>query len=73
VVDEIVGRYYMEKRPGEYRVLDENFGKEAYGVGVRKEDISFLNELNKVLEEMKADGKAEEISKKWFGEDIITR
>ena len=36
VVDEVVGRYLISKRAGEYRVLDENFGTEDYGVGVRR-------------------------------------
>lgn len=73
VVDEIVGRYYIEKKPEVYRVLEDNFGQEAYGVGIRMEDESFRAELDKVLNEMKADGTAAEISKKWFGEDIITK
>ena len=38
VLDEVVGRYYTAKKPGEYAVLDENFGTEEYGVGVRKDD-----------------------------------
>ena len=40
VVDEVVGRYYTAKKPGEYRVLDENFGTEDYGVGTRKDDTA---------------------------------
>lgn len=73
VVDEILGRYYIAKKPGEYKILDDNFGQEQYGVGVRKSDKAFLQELNKVLDEMKADGTAGEISKKWFGEDIVLK
>jgi len=38
---------------------------------LRKSDKSFLNELQKALDEMKADGTAAEISKKWFGEDLV--
>jgi polar amino acid transport system substrate-binding protein len=73
VVDEVVGRYYIAKKPNEYKVLQEDFGKEAYGVGIRKEDKSFKDALDKALDEMKNDGKAEEISKKWFGEDIVKK
>lgn len=73
VIDEIMGRYYIAKKPGKYLVLTENLGDEDYAVGLRKEDILFKNELNKILDEMKKDGTAEEISKKWFGEDIIKR
>ena len=71
VVDEIVGRYYITKKPDVYRVLDEHFGEELYGVGLRKGDKSFLDELQKTLDEMKADGTAAEISNKWFGEDLV--
>ncbi len=72
VVDEMHGRYYyISKLPGVYRVLEEDLGWELYGVGVRKEDVSFLNELNRVMNEMKEDGTAEEISIKWFGENVV--
>lgn len=71
IVDEIVGRYYMAKRPGIYRVLADDFGKEAYGVGVRDEDDSFREELDRVLDAMKKDGTAARIAEEWFGENII--
>ena len=63
VVDEILARYYIEARGSEkYKILDENFGDEQYGVGIRKGDT-----------EVVADGTAGEISKKWFGEDIVVK
>ena len=71
VVDEIVGRYYIAKKPGEYNVLTENFGSEEYGVGLRKEDKELLAKLQKALDEMKKDGTSAKISKQWFGEDIV--
>lgn len=71
VVDEVVGRYYTGKKPGEYRVLDENFGTEDYGVGVRKGDTELAAKLDKALDDMKADGTAATISTKWFGKDIV--
>ena len=70
-MDEVVGRYYVSKKPGDYKVLDENLGVEDYGVGIRKNDIALTNEINKLLEEIKSDGTANTISKKWFGKDII--
>lgn len=71
VVDEIVGRYYIAKKPGEYNVLTENFGFEEYGVGLRKDDKELLAKLQKALDEMKKDGTSAKISKQWFGEDIV--
>jgi len=73
VVDEVVGRYYISKKPDTYAVLTEHFGEEEFGVGVRKSDQAFLDELNKTLDAMKADGTASQISIKWFGEDIIKK
>ncbi|QKS28821.1 MAG: amino acid ABC transporter substrate-binding protein [Candidatus Accumulibacter similis] len=73
VVDEVVGRYYTARKPGEYRVLDENFGTEDYGVGTRKDDVELMARLQKALDEMKNDGSAAAISTKWFGKDIIKK
>lgn len=74
VVDEILARYYIEARGSEkYKILDENFGDEQYGVGIRKGDKEFADAFNKALDEVIADGTAGEISKKWFGEDIVVK
>jgi polar amino acid transport system substrate-binding protein len=73
VVDEAVGRYYISKKAGMYKILDEDFGKEDWGVGIRKSDKTFTDELNKTLDAMKADGTASKLSEKWFGKDIITK
>jgi len=73
VVDEIVGRYNIAKKPGLFRVLADNFGTELYGVGFRKNDASFREAIDKALDEMKKDGSADEISKKWFGEAIVKK
>ena len=74
VVDEILARYYMKARGQEkYKILDENFGEEQYGVGIRKGDTKFVEAFNKALDEVIADKTAGEISKKWFEEDIIVK
>lgn len=70
VVDEVVGRYYIAQKPDDYKVIEDNFGEEEFGVGLRQTDTAFLAELQKALDEVKADGTATEISEKWFGEDI---
>jgi len=71
VVDEVVGRYYTAKKPGEYAILDENFGTEEYGIGVRKDDSVLLGKVQKAMDEMKKDGAAARISTQWFGKDIV--
>src|SRR5690606_19845494 len=71
VLDEVVGRYLADKREGEYRVLEDHFGTEDYGVGVRLDDNELREQLDKVLDEMKKDGTAGKIATEWFGADII--
>jgi polar amino acid transport system substrate-binding protein len=73
VMDEIVGRYYTAKKPDEYRILDEHFGAEEYGVGVRKDNTELAARIDKALDDMKADGAATDISVKWFGKDILKK
>ncbi|BEU95244.1 amino acid ABC transporter substrate-binding protein [Acidovorax sp. DW039] len=71
VVDEVVGRYYVAKKPQDYVVLEAHFGTEDYGVGVRKDDTELQAKLDKVLAEMKKDGAAAKIAEQWFGKNII--
>ncbi|MFD1709169.1 amino acid ABC transporter substrate-binding protein [Ottowia sp. GY511] len=71
VLDEVVGRYYTAKKPGDYAVLDENFGTEEYGVGLRKDDNALHTALDKAMADMKADGSAAKIAEQWFGKNII--
>ncbi|MFW6229355.1 MAG: amino acid ABC transporter substrate-binding protein [Halanaerobium sp.] len=73
VLDVIVGRYCMSQRPGQFKVLEEDFGGEEYGIGVRDGADSFREALNEALDEMIEDGTAAEISEKWFGEDIVLK
>lgn len=71
VLDEVVGRYYVAKKPNEYIVLDEDFGTEEYGVGLRKADTALLQRLSDTVDAMKKDGSAEAIAQKWFGKNIL--
>lgn len=74
VVDEILARYYMKARGEEkYKVLDENFGEEQYGVGIRKGDTRFVDAFNKALKEVIEDGTAKKVSEKWFDKDIVLK
>ena len=54
-----------------YRVMDESLDAEEYGIGFRNEDIALGVAVQQTLDEMIADGTAAEISKKWFGEDLL--
>lgn len=72
VADEILARYYIKQRGSEkYNVIQDDFGKEEYGIGVRKQDNELVENINKALEDMKKDGSSAKISEKWFGENIV--
>nr|WP_281413981.1 amino acid ABC transporter substrate-binding protein [Clostridium polyendosporum] len=72
VADEILARYYISKKGADkYKILKDDFGSEAYGVGVRKSDKDLLEKINKAFDDMKKDGTAKEISENWFGQDIF--
>nr|WP_244610102.1 amino acid ABC transporter substrate-binding protein [Lampropedia puyangensis] len=71
VLDEVVGRYYVAKRASEFKVLQDHFGTEEYGVGTRKDDAELLKKLDDTLAGMKKDGTAQKISEQWFGANVI--
>ena len=56
---------------GDYIVLDDSLDEEQYAVAFRKEDKALGMAVHDAMKAMIDDGKAAEISKKWFGEDIL--
>lgn len=70
VVDELVGRYYMSKKNGEYEVLKGKLNDEPVGIGFKKEDVELKEAVQKAVDELKKDGTLSKLSIKWFGEDI---
>ena len=72
ITDEIVGRYYMEKKPGKFVALEKPVGPiGSFGIGFRLDDKALQADIQKVLDEMKKDGTSAKISKQWFGADIV--
>jgi len=72
VVDETMGSYYINKdeNPAAFRILDDNFGEEQYGIGFRKGDVALKDAIQGALNDMVKDGTFATISKKWFGHDV---
>ena len=56
----------------EESILPDGLEEEEYAIGFRKADQALRDEVQKILSEMKADGKLGEISTEWFGSDITT-
>ena len=74
IVDEIVARYYISKENADFTLLeDKPITSQYLSVGLRKTDTELLNAIDKALDDMRADGKAAEISTKWFGKDIFVK
>lgn len=66
-LDEIVAKYWIVTNAKDYTVLEEGLSDEVYAVGFRKKDQALRDAVNSTLAAMKADGKFDEISAKWFG------
>ena len=74
IVDEIVARYYISKENADFTLLeDKPITSQYLSVGLRKTDTELLNAIDKALDDMRDDGKAAEISTKWFGKDVFVR
>ena len=74
IVDEIVARYYISKENANFTLLeDKPITSQYLSVGLRKTDTELLNAIDKALDDMRADGKAAEISTKWFGKDVFIK
>lgn len=71
-LDSVVANYQITSAGKDYKVLPDGLEEEEYAIGFRKEDQTLRDEVQKILGEMKADGKLGEISTKWFGSDITT-
>ena len=65
VLDEWVAQTYCAKQPDVYRMLDENFGAEEFGVGFRKGDLQLRDAVDKILKDMKDDGTYDKIYANW--------
>ncbi|MBE6879860.1 MAG: amino acid ABC transporter substrate-binding protein [Ruminococcaceae bacterium] len=71
-LDKIVADYEIKTSGKNLKVLPEGLEEEEYAIGFRKNDQKLRDEVQKILVEMKKDGKLAEISTKWFGSDITT-
>lgn len=54
-----------------FAFADEDFGEDLYVIGMRKGEDALTKKINETLDALCANGKASEISKEWFGEDVV--
>jgi len=70
VIDNVTGRDFIAKRPGQFKILPGFISKEPFGVAFRKDDKELREKVQKTLDAMVKDGSLAKISRKWFAEDI---
>ncbi|MBE6033543.1 amino acid ABC transporter substrate-binding protein [Aminipila sp.] len=70
-VDQVLGEYKNSKLEKKMIVCDYDFGDDFYAIGCRIEDKDVAAKLTEALGAVIESGKAEEISNKWFGRNIV--
>ena len=73
VADEIFARYAVSKDTSNYRIAQEVFNSENYGIGFRLEDVALRDKIDEIIDDIASDGTGSTISLKWFGEDLLLR
>ncbi len=66
-----VANYQLKTRGDTFRMLAERVSSEKYGIGFKLGNTDLRNQVQKTLLAMKADGKFDEIAKKWGLQDSV--
>lgn len=74
LIDRVYADYYLttEGIADEYDTIPSGFESESFAVGVRPADKKLLEALNQAFKELYQEGIFQQISQKWFGEDVVT-
>lgn len=74
LIDRVYANYYLKQQNKleEYNIMDAGFESEAFAVGARKADVTLVDKVNEAFKVLYKEGKFEEISNRWFGEDVAT-
>jgi len=74
LIDRVYADYYLttEGIADEYDTIPSGFESESFAVGVRPADKKLLDALNEAFKELYQEGIFQQISQKWFGEDVAT-
>ena len=74
LIDRVYADYYLttEEIADEYDTIPSGFESESFAVGVRPADKKLLEALNQAFKELYQEGIFQQISQKWFGEDVAT-
>ena len=74
LIDKVYANYYLKQQNKlqDFDILNAGFDSEAFAVGARKADVTLVNKVNEAFNKLYEEGKFQEISNKWFGEDVAT-
>ncbi len=70
-VDQVLGEYTNKNLGGEMKENTFNLGDDFYVIGFAKGNTELRDKVNDGMKRMFENGKAEEISNKWFGKNIV--
>lgn len=71
VTDNVVGAYYMKQNAANYVMLEELMEAGPVAIAIPMNSPKLKAEVDKILAEMKTNGKMAELSQKWFGMNIF--
>ena len=69
-MDSVVAEYSLKITGKPFVILSDSLAPEQYGIAFKKDNTELRDKVQKILEEMAADGTVAKISEKWFGSDI---
>lgn len=70
-VDKVLGEYTNNNLGGEMKECTYSLGDDFYTIGCAEDNTELRDKLNDALKKLIDNGKAAEISEKWFGRDIM--
>ena len=74
LIDRVYANYYLKQQNKlqDYNIFNAGFEGDSFAVGARKADTTLVKKVNEAFKELYKEGKFQEISNKWFGEDVAT-
>ena len=70
-VDQVLGEYTNNNLGGEMKECTYSLGDDYYGIGFAKDNTQLRDQVNEAIGTLNKNGKAAEISEKWFGKNIV--
>ncbi|MBM7641815.1 amino acid ABC transporter substrate-binding protein [Streptococcus loxodontisalivarius] len=74
LIDRVYANYYLNQEGtlDNYNIISTGYDAENFSVGARKADKTLVTKINEAFKQLYKEGKFQEISNKWFGEDVAT-